>query len=226
MRRPERQRKPTRLRGHDYASPGWYVVTICAQDRALLFAEVVNGAVHLNDAGLMIESWWTALPLKFPGVALDAHVVMPNHLHGIVIIQDPLDLRLEADFDADFVRRGVSLYAGAGDRPDVPNAPVPKPGGHAGPPLHGTGASGPIDDERGQASLTDAIGWFKTMTTNEYIRGVKTLNWEPFNVRLWQRSFYDTMIRSDRHLACARAYIESNPFNWHTDDENPSPNLT
>jgi putative transposase len=220
---PERRRRPTRLAGHDYASPGWYVVTICTQDRALLLGEVRQGVVRFSDAGLMVERWWKQLPSRFPGIALDVHVVMPNHLHGIVIVHDPLDLSLATAFNADLVGRDVALNVAEYARPVAPTASASNPGGHAGPPLRGhTLPAGEPPSEVNACSLTDVIGWFKTMTTNEYIRGVKTLNWEPFNRHLWQRSFYDTMIRSDRHLYRARTYIEANPFNWDTDIDNPN----
>ena len=70
-------------------------------------------------------------------------------------------------------------------------------------------------------SLSDVIQWFKTMSTNEYIRGVKDLQWNPFRRQLWQRSFYDHVIRNEEELAAFRAYIDQNPLKWSLDKENP-----
>jgi putative transposase len=75
-----------RLRGYDYASPGTYFVTLCTAHRACLFGAVHDGEMDLSFAGLVIESWWGSIPAFFPDVALDAMVVMLNHVHGLVTL--------------------------------------------------------------------------------------------------------------------------------------------
>jgi putative transposase len=82
-------RQSIRLKGYDYSQAGAYFVTICTQDRACLFGKVVNGEMRLNDAGRMVLAEWNMLPERFPHVVLDAFVVMPNHVHGIVVITNP-----------------------------------------------------------------------------------------------------------------------------------------
>jgi len=74
------------LLGHDYAQPGAYFVTICTAQRACVFGEAVDGAVRLTDLGRLAETCWLAIPEHFPTVELDAFVVMPNHVHGIVVL--------------------------------------------------------------------------------------------------------------------------------------------
>lgn len=69
-------------------------------------------------------------------------------------------------------------------------------------------------------SLSDIIAWFKTMTTNEYIKGVKASGWNKFDKTLWQRSFYDHIIRNDKTLDNIREYISTNPDKWISDAEN------
>src|SRR3972149_5525612 len=84
---PERHhRKSIRLPGYDYGQAAAYFVTICTQDRECMFGDVVEGQIALADPGRMGESVWRALPEHYPGVALDEFVVMPNHLHGIIIL--------------------------------------------------------------------------------------------------------------------------------------------
>ncbi len=83
-----RGRPSLRLPDYDYAQPGGYFVTICTLDRVCRFGEIRDGEMCLNDAGRMISTVWEALPQRFPHVTLDAFVVMPNHLHGIVMIQE------------------------------------------------------------------------------------------------------------------------------------------
>ena len=88
MRHPpdRHHRRSIRLKGHDYTQPGAYFVTICTRDRECLFGHVVNGEMRLNDAGRMVRSVWEGLPDRFSGMELDAFVVMPNHVHGIIVI--------------------------------------------------------------------------------------------------------------------------------------------
>jgi hypothetical protein len=66
------------------------------------------------------------------------------------------------------------------------------------------------------------IGWFKMMTTNEYIRGVKTLGWPAFPGRFWQRNYYEHIVRSEEELKRIREYIVTNPAKWAYDRENPA----
>jgi len=79
-------RRSIRLREYGYSSVGAYFVTICAQGRECLFGDILDGEMRLNEAGRVVVEWWTKLPGKFPNVALDEYVVMPNHFHGIICI--------------------------------------------------------------------------------------------------------------------------------------------
>ena len=71
------------------------------------------------------------------------------------------------------------------------------------------------------APLPTIIQWFKTMTTNEYVRGVKMFGWSPFHGRIWQRNYYEQIIRNEEDLHHIRQYIHDNPANWETDEDNP-----
>ena len=81
-------RHSIRLKGYDYAAPGAYFVTIVTHQRACLFGEIVGGEMRLNDIGRIADNCWRAIPDHFPNVELDTHVVMPNHLHGIIVIRE------------------------------------------------------------------------------------------------------------------------------------------
>lgn len=70
--------------------------------------------------------------------------------------------------------------------------------------------------------LPTVLQWFKTMTTNEYIRGVKEQDWPAFPGRLWQRNYYEHIVRDDEELNAVRQYIWSNPEQWESDSENPN----
>ncbi len=84
----QHHRRSTRLRGYDYAQVGMYFVTIVTQNRACLFGHVEDNIMQLNDAGRIAESCWLAIPEHFPHVMLDAYIIMPNHVHGIVVIME------------------------------------------------------------------------------------------------------------------------------------------
>lgn len=83
------RRGSRRLQGFDYASNGAYFVTICTKNRTLSFGEIRHGIVGLNPLGLAAHTYWRALPDHFPFVVLDEFVVMPDHVHGILIIDKP-----------------------------------------------------------------------------------------------------------------------------------------
>lgn len=81
-----RRRNSLRLKGYDYAQAGCYYVTLCIQQRACLLGEIVQGAMRLSEAGRMVQAVWDDLPRFYPGVEIDAFVIMPNHIHGILVL--------------------------------------------------------------------------------------------------------------------------------------------
>ncbi|MEW6364592.1 MAG: hypothetical protein AB1714_08125 [Acidobacteriota bacterium] len=79
-------RRSIRLTGYDYTQAGDCFITICTQDRTCLFGDIVDGAMSPTDAGRMIQAVWDELPAFYAGVETDAFVVMPNHIHGIIVL--------------------------------------------------------------------------------------------------------------------------------------------
>jgi putative transposase len=138
----------------------------------------------LNDPGKMIDEWWKRLEQKYEVILLDEYVVMPNHFHGIIMIIK--DDYVKADPLVLQRKKVVRNYVGAD--------PCVRP--------------------QRNTTLSDILQWFKTMTTNEYIENVKVKKWKPFNKKLWQRSYYDRIIRNERELYNIRAYIINNPVKW------------
>ncbi len=197
-------RESKRLRGYDYSRPAPYFVTLCVQNNLCLFGDVVDGEMVLNDAGLIIEKWWKELENKFSGVRLDRFRVMPNHMHAILAIMGT---------GMDMVTKfGIGLDELNLDGADANEGIVPSrdgtTGGHIGSPL--------------QPSLGDVIQWFKTMTTNEYIRRVRESGWPQFKGKLWQRDYFDHIVRNAESLELIRNYIRDNPLRWSLDRENPN----
>lgn len=192
-------RRTIRLPGYDYSGAGGYFVTICVQGRECLFGSVHDGEMQLNEAGQMVKQVWNGLNSRFSTLALDTCVVMPNHLHGIILLTDcRAELHVRPDDD---VRRGESCI-----RPE----PAHKyQGDHQDRPYGTT-----------KDSLGRVIQGFKSLTTNAYIRGVSGNGWPPFPGRLWQRNYFEQIIRNEAELSAIREYIAANPANWAEDHEN------
>ena len=152
---PEKHhRRSIRLPEYDYAGPGAYFVTICTQGRVCLFGEVVNHTMVPNDAGRMLQTAWDELPDRFPGVDIDAFVVMPNHIHGIIALTAPVGAPLVG------AQSSAAMEIGVGTA--------------------GQGAT-----TRVAPTLGDVVGAYESLTTVEYVRGVKPMGWQAFPGRLW-----------------------------------------
>lgn len=187
-------RRSIRLSGHDYADGGVYFVTLCVADRRPLFGTVVNGRMALNDAGRVAAACWRAIPEHFPQVALDEWIVMPDHVHGILRIG----------------RRGMACHAPSACRGGLAcQAPAaPK----FGRPIAG--------------ALGTIIGAYKAATT----RGIRRTGLAcqaprcqtsmgchaPAPTAVWQRNYFDIIVRDDRALNNIRRYIRNNPAHWDT----------
>lgn len=188
-------RTSIRLKGYDYSLPGCYFVTICVQDRACLFGEIIGSDMVLNDAGLMVNKWCSEIPHKFKDIALETFIVMPNHFHAIIIntglhhVPVGADLRVCPDINEEY---------SAKDEQNVVAEQV---------------ASG----EHIASSLDVVIQWFKTMTCNDYIRGVKQHKWPEFRYRLWQRNCFEHIIRNEEDYINTKYYVNSDAANWAKD---------
>jgi REP element-mobilizing transposase RayT len=206
---PFKQRKSPRLRGYDYTQEGLYFITICVQGRLHLFGEVINGVMHLNDAGRMIERWYHELENKYPDKICHDYVVMPDHFHCVIENTDGArngDAHV-GDAHVGDAHTGVPLAG----RPN--HNPTPESENESeNEPTHNSPYG--MHNKQFGASIPQAMDWFKTMTTNEYIRGVKQLGWKPFNRKLWQRSYHDRIIRDYMHYINVCHYIRKNPENW------------
>lgn len=86
---PQTRRRSLRLKSYDYAQAGAYFITICTQGRECLFGEIVDEKMQLSDAGQMVKRLWDEIPALHPGVETDAFVIMPNHIHGIIVLPGP-----------------------------------------------------------------------------------------------------------------------------------------
>jgi len=188
-------RRSIRLAGHDYARPDAYFVTLCVQNRECLFGEVHGSQMRLNDFGRIVHEEWLRTPHIRPGIALDAFVVMPNHLHGILVIEPPLTIDPPTE-----------TTPGRGNPRVAPTGDFPMPDANPGPR---------------NGSLGAIIALLKSATG----RRINEIRHSP-GVRVWQRNYYDHIIRHADALERIRWYIEMNPWKWERDRENSFSLLT
>jgi len=195
-------RRSIRLRNIDYSSAGAYFITICTQGRECLFGDVVDEVVRLNPAGTMIRDVWCDSPNRFVHVMMDEFIIMPNHFHGIIIIND---------------RRGESRIRPIPPDLDHKDQGDCKDQGDQNQGDHKDRPYGTLDGSVGRV-----VQAFKSITTAAYIHGVNKHGWPVFPGRVWQRNYYERVIRNDDELAATREYIRYNPMKWAEDSENPA----
>ena len=185
----------SRLPGWDYTSNGYYFVTVCTRDRAPFFGEVLDGSAKLTRAGEIVAEEWQGIAIRRRDVSLDQWIVMPNHLHGILVIaRDPgveTPQRIEASDrlaeDSQSTQRGRN----DGMQRGVSTASRLQAG-----------------------SLGAIVGQFKSRSTKRLWRsGFPDFGWQP--------RFYDHIIRDDGSLDHIRQYIIDNPANWDSQEVVP-----
>lgn len=181
-------RKSIRLRGYDYSQDGAYFVTIVTFGRACLFGEIINGEMVLNETGKIIQNWWDDIPIHFPAVETGAFVIMPNHIHGIIIITAGRGA-VPAPFSMNDDEKGGENLGGET------------------PPLQPTK----------KLTLGQIVAYFKYKSTKE----INALDGAGVVTQLWQRNYYERIIRNNREMDAIWRYIEANPANWAQDKDNP-----
>ncbi len=200
-----RRRRSIRLPGWDYSTPGAYFVTICIEGRECILGEVRDGAMILSPYGQVVEEHWRRLPRFFPRIELDAFVVMPNHVHGVIVIKD-----------AAASPEHVSASDAATSAP-APSPPVALP--CVSPLRCGKGVT--AGDGRTvcgtqPGSLGAIVQSFKSITARRINRMCRAPG-----AHVWQVNYYEHIVRDQGELERTRRYIVTNPERWGEDEENP-----
>jgi len=212
-------RRSIRLRGYDYSLAGLYFLTLCAQGRRCLFGDVVDGTMRLNALGEIIAREWMHTADIRPEMKLDAFVVMPNHLHGLVWIIDIVGAHGGPSPDAPIDTAGASVGA-HGRAPAITPANVRTDAADvvcgAITPTDAAGASmgahGRAPLHRPPRSLGSFVAGFKSATTKR-INAARGMPGHP----VWQRNYWDHIVRDDRERDTVRRYIARNPTRWADD---------
>ena len=199
-------RRSTRLKNYDYSREGHYFITICTQDKLHLFGEIVDEVMVLGVAGEMMVHWYSELENKFKHIKNHEMIIMPNHIHFIMEIVGA-DLCVRPNVDAKmFVR---------------PNMDENKMTGMQHKRAETQSQRAETQSQRADTQVRpyvgDVVQWFKTMTTNGYIKMVKNGTTPPFKKRIWQRNYYEHVIRDDVDYNRIATYIINNPMTWGDD---------
>ena len=201
-------RRSIRFKGYDYTQAGLYFITICCQNRACLFGEIENGKMMLNDAGAIANDCWLNIPNHFPNAILHEYVIMPNHVHGIIEL------------------------VGANNHSPVSKLHSPKTELHS--PKNKKNNNSVIGDNR--AKNVSVIGDNRaknvsplrspSKTVGSVVRGFKigVTKWMRQNTdifHIWQRNYWEHIIRDDISYENISQYIINNPTKWNNDKLNP-----
>jgi len=208
-------RRSIRLKGYDYSQAGAYFITICTHNRECRFGEIIDGQMHLNEIGKIVESEWLKTTEIRDEVELDAFSVMPNHVHGIIVITGNAG-----------TNEPVGAHGGAPNvsmmSDDLGSDTV---GAHGGAPNVGmmsddfgsdtVEADGGAPRRRQPKSLGSIIAGFKSTATKQ-INEIRQTPGAP----VWQRNYYEHIIRNEKALYRIQRYIIENPQQWLYDQEN------
>ncbi len=182
------QRRSIRLPGYDYVQSGAYFMTLCTQDHQCRFGRIEGEAMRLNRVGEIAAECWRTVPIHFADVELDVFVVMPNHVHGIIVIADAGEAPNVRATHASPLRQGPN---GAMDAAEVPRGPK-------------------------RRSVGAIIGSYKSAVA----KAIHETGDAP-GPAIWQRNYFEHIIRNDVALNRIRQYILDNPLRWACDRYNP-----
>ncbi len=196
-------RKSIRLKGYDYSREGAYFITICCQDMKHRLGKVIKGAMILNEFGQIAHDEWASLKIRYPHFEFDVFQIMPNHMHGIVVIGGPTlavgrshashEIIPSIDFQNIDHRLIDDLDHPMDDRATVKVARA----------------------EEKNASIPDVMGAYKSIVSNRCLEIYKSLG--KIMGKFWQRSYNDKIIRDERAFQNISNYIVNNPKKWSED---------
>src|SRR4030042_4816166 len=180
-------RRSIRLKNYDYSKPGAYFITLCTHRRECILGDIVDGNIQLNQFGEIVREEWLRTEQIRPEITMDEFMVMPNHMHGIIMIRN------------DIPNKSVGAYINApGDRTHLH---TPWDRAHRRTPLR-----------REPKTLGSIIAGFKSVVTHR-INSLRKIPLTP----IWQRNYYEHVIRDEDNLNRIRQYIIDNPSKWDED---------
>jgi REP element-mobilizing transposase RayT len=219
-------RNSLRLKGYDYSQPGAYFVTICTENGISYLGNIVDGITISYPISDIIREIWQEIPQKFQCVDIDTFIIMPNHVHGIIIInRECRDLIHQVPIDNFIKNNNVGLM----NQAPTKNHSIDKKGClmNQAPTKNHAPAKSQISKmnqtqnktknwilmQNSKRTVGKIIRYFKAKTA-------KIVHDKFFPSFQWQRNYYDHTVRSARELNSIREYIINNPIKWALDREN------
>jgi REP element-mobilizing transposase RayT len=178
------------LKSFDYSQPSRYFLTICAQDNKPVFGKVIEGKVALNALGKIAEECWMEIPVHFPNVELATHVVMPSHVHGVVVIRKDVPAQQPRE-DEGTVAKHLRRAQNA-----VPLRPLGR-----GAREHTRSFGGLVS-----GSIPAIVRSFKAAAAKR----IRQAMWKP-GFSVWQRGYYEHVICDEGDFRNVCEYIRTNP---------------
>lgn len=199
-------RQSIRLPGYDYSQENYYFITICTARRRCLFGRVEDYGMHLNKLGRIIRYQWENIPNRYENVWLDEYVIMPNHVHGIIKIIDPSFIHENISLqNADWATARVAPTFTTDKESDSRHKDVGAGLAPARVPL-----------------LGEIIGSFKSLCFYQWKQYAEEIDLDiASGLQIWQRNYFEHIIRNEKSLETIRDYIKINPSNWEKDRNNP-----
>jgi len=192
-----------RLQNWDYGSNAMYFITICTNGREHFFGKISDGEMELSEIGQIAHQYWQDITIHFPFAILDESVIMPNHVHGIVIIEKNNNTN------------SITIYDATYDGVDNAIVETPKLGVSTT-----NAATNPTTIDKRQQTFNASQKWKPAslgVVINQYKRAV-TIDARKINSGFaWQPRFYDHIIRNDKEYQRIKNYIINNPANWNDD---------
>ncbi len=213
-------RESIRLKDYNYSENGAYFVTVCTQNRENLFGEIVEGKMILSQAGKIVLNCWQEIPQHFQNVELDEFCIMPNHFHGIIFIVGARHALPENALPENVMPENVmpenAVPENAVPKNAVPENALPENALPENMPQNtGHGMPCPYNKfgKPVAGSLSTIIGSFKSSVTKNIRKNSNIYN-------VWQRNYYEHIIRNENELEKIRYYININPEKWEKDKYN------
>ena len=225
------QRRSIRLKGYDYAHEGLYFITICCQDRICRFGAIENGEMMMNEYGMIAQNEWLKLPERFHHVEMDVFQIMPNHMHGIISLNIPptVGAGFTPAQNTGQSRKNTDQAQTNMGQPQTdighPQNDMWHPQINMGHPQSDmwqpkTNLGQPPNDLRATARVAptvgDIVGAYKSLVANGCLEIFKSKN--DTMGKLWQRNYYEHIIRNEQSYHAISQYIINNPAKW-TDDK-------
>jgi len=199
-------RRSIRLKGYDYSQAGLYFITICCQNKVCRFGKIVKREMILNDFGKIACEEWIKLSERYPNILLDVFQIMPNHVHGVIVLNGD---GVGATLAVAQYENAVAQYDRAGASPartiDQNDGAIQRAGANVGATLAVAQNN----------TIGNIVGAYKSLVVNQCLKICKSHN--KYMGKLWHRNYWEHIVRNEKSYQRIANYIINNPTKWEND---------